>query len=132
MLRPAPAPAVLTALMRAARGGRRDREPPGGPRVPSFCSAPPPQPVVAAKEPFPVELKAGKNYSWCSCGHSQRQPWCDGAHKRAAPGLAPVRFSPSRDGPALLCACKRTRSPPYCDGSHRGDTVRAAPGPPRA
>ncbi|KAM4884670.1 CDGSH iron-sulfur domain-containing protein 3, mitochondrial [Sylvia borin] len=132
MLRPAAVPAVLTALMRAARAGRRYREPPGAARVPSLCSAAAPQPVIAAKEPFSVELKAGKTYGWCSCGHSKRQPWCDGAHKRAAPGLAPVRFSPSRDGPALLCGCKRTRSPPYCDGSHRGDAVRAAPVPPRA
>ncbi|NXP43327.1 CISD3 protein, partial [Leiothrix lutea] len=73
MLRPTSVPAVLTALMRAARGGRRYRDPSWGERVPSFCSAPPPEPVIAAKEPFPVELKAGKTYSWCSCGHSKRQ-----------------------------------------------------------
>ncbi|NXL79616.1 CISD3 protein, partial [Leptocoma aspasia] len=109
MLRPGAA--ALVSLMRAARGGRRCRDP-------SLCSAPPPQPVIAAKEPFPVELKAGKTYGWCACGHSKRQPFCDGAHKKEAPGLSSLRFTPARDGPALLCGCKRTRTPPYCDGSH--------------
>ncbi|NXY16372.1 CISD3 protein, partial [Atrichornis clamosus] len=62
-------PAAVT-LMGAAGRGRRD--PAGAVRVPSLCSAPP-SPVIAAKEPFPVELKAGKTYGWCSCGHSKRQ-----------------------------------------------------------
>lgn len=60
------------------------------------------------------------------------QPFCDGAHKQEAPGLSPLRFSPARDGPALLCGCKRTRTPPYCDGSHKEQAVQAAPLPPRA
>ncbi|XP_057242325.1 CDGSH iron-sulfur domain-containing protein 3, mitochondrial [Malurus melanocephalus] len=124
--------AALGALMRAARGGRRCRDPSGGLRVPSLCSAPPPQPVIAAKEPFPVELKEGKSYIWCACGHSQRQPFCDGAHKKEAPGLSPLRFTPARTGPAWLCGCKRTRTPPYCDGTHKGEAVQGAPLPPRA
>ncbi|XP_068068115.1 CDGSH iron-sulfur domain-containing protein 3, mitochondrial [Anomalospiza imberbis] len=130
MLRPRPA--ALVSLMRAAGGGRWCRDPSAGARLPSLCSAPAPQPVIAAKEPFPVELQAGKTYSWCACGHSKRQPFCDGAHRREAPGLSPLRFSPARAGPALLCGCKRTRSPPYCDGSHRGNAVQAAPLSPRA
>lgn len=60
------------------------------------------------------------------------QPFCDGAHKKEAPGLSPLRFTPTQDGPAWLCGCKRTRTPPYCDGSHKGDAVQAAPLPPRA
>ncbi|KAL8176036.1 UNVERIFIED_CONTAM: hypothetical protein K2H54_018775 [Gekko kuhli] len=31
------------------------------------------QPVVAAKEPFRVDLQAGKRYAWCACGHSKKQ-----------------------------------------------------------
>ncbi|NXX10844.1 CISD3 protein, partial [Podargus strigoides] len=92
---------------------RRCRAPPGV----SLSSAPP-QPVIAAKEPFPVELEAGKKYAWCSCGHSKRQPFCDGSHKTAAPTMSPLRFTPEEDGTAWLCGCKRTRSPPYCDGTH--------------
>ncbi|NWQ69153.1 CISD3 protein, partial [Neopipo cinnamomea] len=87
----------------------------------------PPQPVIAAKEPFPVELKAGKAYGWCSCGHSKRQPFCDGSHKTAAPEMSPLRFTPREDGPAWLCGCKRTQNPPYCDGTHKGEAVQGAP-----
>uniref|UniRef100_A0A8D2MAR9 CDGSH iron sulfur domain 3 n=1 Tax=Zonotrichia albicollis TaxID=44394 RepID=A0A8D2MAR9_ZONAL len=51
------------------------------------------------------------------------QPFCDGSHKKEAPGLSSLLFTPTQTGPALLCGCKRTRSPPYCDGSHREDAV---------
>ncbi|NXV74603.1 CISD3 protein, partial [Atlantisia rogersi] len=76
--------------------------------------------------PFPVELKAGKKYAWCSCGHSKNQPFCDGAHKTAAPGLSPLRFTPQEDRRVLLCGCKRTRTPPYCDGTHNQEAVQGA------
>ncbi|NXX06543.1 CISD3 protein, partial [Larus smithsonianus] len=76
--------------------------------------------------PFPVELKAGKKYAWCSCGHSRSQPFCDGTHKKAAPGLSPLRFTPEEDKTAWLCGCKRTRSPPYCDGTHKEEAVQGA------
>ncbi|XP_064492949.1 CDGSH iron-sulfur domain-containing protein 3, mitochondrial [Pseudopipra pipra] len=113
--------AALRALLRALRG-----------RAPfSSRSATPPQPAIAAKEPFPVELKAGKKYAWCSCGHSKRQPFCDGSHGKAAPGMSPLRFTPQEDGPARLCGCKRTQNPPYCDGTHNGEEVQGAPPTPR-
>ncbi|XP_059686337.1 LOW QUALITY PROTEIN: CDGSH iron-sulfur domain-containing protein 3, mitochondrial [Gavia stellata] len=134
-------PAALVTLMRAAgsggrrggRGCRRCRDPPGVWHIPSLPSAPPvrrrsapPQPVIAAKQPFPVELKAGKKYAWCACGHSESQPFCDGAHKKAAPGISPLRFTPEEDKTAWLCGCKRTRSPPYCDGTHKEQAVQSA------
>ncbi|XP_050767852.1 CDGSH iron-sulfur domain-containing protein 3, mitochondrial [Gymnogyps californianus] len=135
-------PAALVTLMRAAgsggrRGGvvcvRRCRDPPEVLQIPSLFSAPPvrrcsapPQPVIAAKQPFPVELKAGKKYAWCACGHSKSQPFCDGAHKKAAPGISPLRFTPEEDKTAWLCGCKRTRSPPYCDGTHKEEAVQRA------
>lgn len=123
-------PAALVTLMRAAGRGGCVRDPPGGLHIPSLssvrrCSAPP-QPVIAAKQPFPVELKAGKKYAWCACGHSRSQPFCDGAHKKAAPGISPLRFTPEEDKTAWLCGCKRTRSPPYCDGTHKEEAVQSA------
>jgi CDGSH-type Zn-finger protein len=39
------------------------------------------EPVVAAKAPNKVTLEAGKDYWWCACGRSQKQPFCDGTHK---------------------------------------------------
>ena len=39
------------------------------------------EPVCAQKAPFKIRLEAGKDYWWCACGRSSRQPFCDGAHK---------------------------------------------------
>ncbi|XP_037546042.1 CDGSH iron-sulfur domain-containing protein 3, mitochondrial [Nematolebias whitei] len=76
------------------------------------------QPVPAARLPYRTKLSAGKKYAWCACGHSKKQPFCDGAHVAKAPGISPVRFTPEKDKTVLLCACKQTRNSPYCDGTH--------------
>ncbi|XP_040291537.1 CDGSH iron-sulfur domain-containing protein 3, mitochondrial [Bufo bufo] len=88
------------------------------------CSTAQSAPVIAAKHPFKVELKAGKLYPWCSCGHSKKQPFCDGSHRKSAPGLAPVRFTLTEDKEAWLCGCKQTKTPPYCDGTHKQSHVQ--------
>lgn len=74
------------------------------------------EPKIAAKEPAPVDLEAGKAYFWCSCGMSSRQPLCDSAHKNT--DFRPLRFQPEESGEAWLCRCKHTKTPPYCDGTH--------------
>ncbi|XP_040981498.1 CDGSH iron-sulfur domain-containing protein 3, mitochondrial isoform X2 [Aquila chrysaetos chrysaetos] len=121
LLRPA---ALVTVMRGAGSGGRREGS--GGPPRCGGVRAPPPEPAIAAKQPFPVELKAGKKYAWCACGHSKNQPFCDGAHKKAAPGISPLRFIPEEDKTVWLCGCKRTRSPPYCDGTHKEEAVQRA------
>lgn len=68
-------------------------------------------------KPQLVELDANQNYFWCSCGKSQKQPYCDGAHKGS--DFKPQKFSPSQSGDFYLCQCKKTQTPPYCDGSHK-------------
>ncbi|XP_032058394.1 CDGSH iron-sulfur domain-containing protein 3, mitochondrial [Aythya fuligula] len=111
--------------LRVLLGGRA-RAPPGALLSPALSSAPS-APSSAPPQPLVVELKAGKKYAWCSCGHSKTQPFCDGSHRTAAPGVSPLRFTAEADGAAPLCACKRTRTPPFCDGSHREQA--APPGP---
>lgn len=74
--------------------------------------------VVAARVPYRVKLKAGKRYAWCACGHSQKQPFCDGAHRAKAPSIEPLRFTPEIDRTVFLCACKQTKNGPYCDSTH--------------
>lgn len=74
--------------------------------------------IAAARIPYRVKLKAGKRYAWCACGHSKKQPFCDGAHRAKAPSIEPLRFTPEKDRTVFLCACKQTRNGPYCDGSH--------------
>ncbi|XP_022049028.1 CDGSH iron-sulfur domain-containing protein 3, mitochondrial-like isoform X2 [Acanthochromis polyacanthus] len=76
------------------------------------------QPVPAARLPYRVKVSAGKRYAWCACGHSKKQPFCDGAHRTNAPSIPPVRFTPDKDRTVMLCACKQTKNAPYCDGSH--------------
>ena len=74
------------------------------------------EPIIAKKGPFAVELEAGKNYHWCTCGKSANQPFCDGSHKGTV--LTPMSFTPEKSGTAYLCGCKHSKNPPYCDGSH--------------
>ncbi|XP_013877100.1 CDGSH iron-sulfur domain-containing protein 3, mitochondrial [Austrofundulus limnaeus] len=76
------------------------------------------QSVPAARLPYRTKLSAGKKYAWCACGHSKKQPFCDGTHVTKAPGISPVRFTADKDKKVLLCACKQTGNAPYCDGSH--------------
>ena len=35
---------------------------------------------VAGTTPNIIEQEEGKTYAWCSCGKSENQPWCNGAH----------------------------------------------------
>ncbi|XP_033825094.1 CDGSH iron-sulfur domain-containing protein 3, mitochondrial-like isoform X3 [Periophthalmus magnuspinnatus] len=74
--------------------------------------------IAAARIPYRVKLKAGKRYAWCACGHSQKQPFCDGTHRAKAPNIEPMRFTAEKNQTVLLCACKQTRNGPYCDGTH--------------
>ena len=38
--------------------------------------------VIAQKNPYVVDVEEGKNYYWCQCGKSMKQPFCDGSHNR--------------------------------------------------
>ena len=74
------------------------------------------EPVIAQKSPYQVDLVQGRAYFWCRCGRSQKQPYCDGAHKGT--GLDPMRYVADKSGPVFLCGCKATNDQPFCDGSH--------------
>jgi CDGSH-type Zn-finger protein len=74
------------------------------------------EPVCAQKGPYQVKLEAGRPYSWCACGRSAKQPFCDGSHKGT--GLEPHRFVADSSGTFNLCGCKGTDDRPYCDGTH--------------
>ena len=64
------------------------------------------EPVIAQKAPYPVEVKAGQAYFWCSCGKSAKQPFCDGSHKGS--GLSPVKYEAQQDAKVYFCCCKAT------------------------
>lgn len=75
------------------------------------------QKKIAAKIPVQCQFEAGKNYTWCSCGHSANQPYCDGAHRTT--DMKPMIVKAEKDQSVWLCQCKQTSNPPYCDGSHK-------------
>jgi CDGSH-type Zn-finger protein len=75
------------------------------------------EPQVAGRAPVGVEVEAGKDYWWCSCGMSKKQPFCDGSHKGT--GMAPMKWTAAEAGTAWFCTCKQTGKSPLCDGSHK-------------
>ena len=80
-------------------------------------------PRIAAKKPFLVEVEADKTYSWCSCGLTEVEPFCNGAHKayKNADGtsiMKSVKYNSSEQKTVAFCGCKHTKTPPLCDGSH--------------
>ncbi|GAB0087870.1 CDGSH iron-sulfur domain-containing protein 3, mitochondrial [Sergentomyia squamirostris] len=77
--------------------------------------------VIYDKKPFKVELDHTKLYSWCLCGKSKSQPFCDGTHKNVflKIKIRPVRFQVEKSGTYWLCNCKQTKMRPFCDGTHK-------------
>lgn len=73
-------------------------------------------PTPAQLSPYLVELTEGRIYSWCRCGLSSRQPFCDGSHKGS--DIEPLVFTAERTEAVNLCGCKQTCDEPFCDGSH--------------
>ncbi|MFZ9717723.1 MAG: CDGSH iron-sulfur domain-containing protein [Chitinophagaceae bacterium] len=90
-------------------------------------------PIVAACHPIEVALQAGKTYAWCTCGLSEKQPFCDGKHKQLSyeengETIMPYRSRPytaEKDETVWLCQCKHTKNPPFCDGAHKNAEVVA-------
>ncbi len=73
-------------------------------------------PVIAQKSPYKTEVVEGKNYFWCACGQSKKQPFCDGSHKDT--GFLPVKYTAEKSGNVFFCGCKQSGKAPLCDGSH--------------
>ena len=75
------------------------------------------QPAIGGTNPIPVDVEAGKDYYWCSCGKSAKQPFCDGSHKGSE--FSPLKFTAPETKKAYFCTCKQTGATPLCDGSHK-------------
>lgn len=75
------------------------------------------EPVRASDTPFGVDVTAGKDYYWCACGKSAKQPFCDGSHQGSE--FTPVKYTAESDGKVFFCGCKATGNAPLCDGSHK-------------
>ena len=75
------------------------------------------KPIIAQKMPYPTEVEKGKNYYWCRCGRSNKQPFCDGSHKVTS--FSPVAYKATETKKMFFCGCKSTSNQPFCDGTHR-------------
>ncbi|MCG6659617.1 glutamate synthase [Halomonas campisalis] len=75
------------------------------------------KPVISDNKPIKTPLEKGKTYTFCMCGRSGDQPFCDGSH--AGTGIKPKQFTVEQDGDAYLCRCKHSKNLPYCDGTHK-------------
>ena len=69
------------------------------------------------KSPFKIKVEKGKTYFWCSCGLSQKQPFCDGSHKKEGK-FKSIKFEANETEELDFCGCKQSGRPPFCDGSH--------------
>lgn len=78
------------------------------------------KPAMPQRGPYIVDVEGGKEYSWCSCGLSRTQPWCDGSH--AGTSFEPLVFEAPISGEFHMCGCKQSDNKPYCFGNCRGHT----------
>ncbi|CAH8586209.1 unnamed protein product [Schistosoma turkestanicum] len=116
-----------------------ERRPLPHPETPRFQEIPPTDPKskakIAGKRPFHMICEPNQVYWWCSCGHSKRQPFCDGHHIRilgANPAFKinkrqfkPIRLVYEKPSEVWFCTCKQTSEPPYCDGTHNCKEVQS-------
>ena len=75
------------------------------------------KPVSAQKSPYKVKVEKDKTYFWCACGLSQKQPFCDGSHKKERK-FKSLKYLATESKEVFFCGCKMTSHQPLCDGSH--------------
>ena len=74
-------------------------------------------PATPQKNPYKVMIEKDKVYFWCACGLSQKQPFCDGSHKREGE-FKSIKYIAEESKEIFFCGSKMTKHPPFCDGSH--------------
>ncbi len=74
-------------------------------------------PKIAGRAPMKVCLEEGKKYAYCTCGLSDNQPYCNGAHKGTE--FAPIVFTAEANEEVKMCLCKQSQNGPRCDGQHK-------------
>jgi CDGSH-type Zn-finger protein len=77
-------------------------------------------PKMAICEPAEVKVEPGKIYSWCSCGLTATEPFCDSNHKNIeGTPFRSVKVVFDKAEEVFFCQCKQTKTPPFCDDSHK-------------
>jgi len=77
-------------------------------------------PRLAICEPIAVTVEPCKVYSWCSCGLTEKSPFCDSNHKRIeGTPYRSVKVMFDKAEEIWFCQCKQTKTPPFCDDTHK-------------
>ena len=74
-------------------------------------------PISPQKSPYKVKVEKGKRYSWCACGLSDKQPFCDSSHRKEGK-FRSLKYFFKETKEIYFCGCKMTKHPPFCDDSH--------------
>lgn len=74
------------------------------------------EPKIAKKAPYVQDTEAGK-YFYCTCGLSNKQPFCDGKHKGTE--FKPEMVEIAADKKVAWCGCKHSKKGAFCDGIHK-------------
>ena len=74
---------------------------------------------------MPVDVEEGRKYFWCSCGKSNRQPFCDGSHEGT--DFLPMSYTAEKTRTLYFCACNTPRARHFATAviTHWIDTVLA-------
>jgi len=62
------------------------------------------KPAIVDKLPLELEVTGGETHYLCSCGKSETQPFCDGAH--SGTNFEPVAFTREKSGKVYLCSVR--------------------------
>lgn len=73
--------------------------------------------VKCGTSPIVVDETPGKK-AYCQCGHSDKLPYCDGAHSRQQTGVSPIVCDITEAGKKAVCQCHKSGNLPWCDGTH--------------
>ena len=73
--------------------------------------------AISQKGPYKVKVEKDKTYFWCVCGLSQKQPFCDGSHKKDGK-FKSLKYFAKESKEVFFCGCKMTNNQPLCDGTH--------------
>lgn len=73
--------------------------------------------VCTQKAPYVTDVEAGKTYYYCTCGRSEKQPFCDGKHKGTS--FSAMAWTAEKTGKAYFCGCRASQKEPMCDGTHK-------------
>lgn len=68
-------------------------------------------------KPIVCDESPGKK-AYCQCGHSEKLPYCDGAHSRLQTGVTPIVVEVTDAGKKAVCQCHKSGTLPWCDGTH--------------